>query len=225
MFAVKKFAPLLALLVLSCGKHNYDNSVYSSVTFLNNSSYYVSIHSTSFSGPILIDKLAAGNSYSTTLSPSNNHGLGSMFSIEYWHLVASDAEFACGDVWTGGIDPNVQISQNMEAGEEYVIKIPQPKKLELNEAFFKITNTSGEHFELNRLSTYFKQAGNGEVSVPSGKVGIYRNRGETEIESYTITQGFNKYPFPEFIAKSGYIYNFEFDGNSVKTKEEQKIIF
>jgi len=219
-------ALLLALLFFSCGKHSSDDlSDFGKVTFLNESSYSISIRQSFFSGSVLIDKLVSGDSYTAYLSPSNNYGAGSVFSIEYWYLVASEAEFACGDVWTGGIDPNVQISQNIEAGKEYIIQIPQPKELKLNEAFFKIQNTSSKPFELNHLGTYFKQAGNGELSVPNGKVGIYRIDGETEIEDYTITQGFNKYPFPQFTAKNGYIYVFEFNGSSVKQIGEQKIIF
>jgi len=227
MFAIKKFAILLALLALSCGKHDSDNSL-SSVTFFNNSSYSVRIHSTSFSGQILIDNLASGMSYSTKLSPSDNYGTGSVFSVEYWLLVASDAEFACGDVWTGGIDPNMQILQNIEAGGDYIIQIPQPKKLELMEAFLKIRNISNKDFKLNRLSETYRQAGNGEVSVPSGKIGFYKvesRNGEAEIEGYTITQVFEQYPFPEFTAKNGYIYAFEFNGDLIKQTGEQKIIF
>jgi len=225
MFAIKKFAPLLALLFLSCGKHSFDNLFSSSVTFFNNSSYSVSIHAESFSGPVLIDKLASGRSFSTTLNPSNNYGVGSVFSIEYWYLVASDAEFACGDVWTGGIDPNMQISHNIEAGNEYTIQIPQPKELELKEFFLKILNASNKPFELNHLGTHFKQAGNGELPVPSKKVGFYKMNGEIEIKGYTITQVYEQYPFPEFTAKNGYIYAFEFNGNSVEKTGEQKIIF
>lgn len=226
MFATKKFAPLLALLALSCGKHEFGNSAsLSSITFFNNSSYHVSIYEEFFGGSILVDKLASGMSYSTIINPSNNYGSGSMFSIEYWYLVANYAECSCGDVWIGGIDSDAQISQNMEVDENYVIQIPQPKSLKLKEAFFKILNTSGNYFELNHLSNTFRQAGNGEISVPSGKVGIYKVNGETEIKGYTIAQVSERYPFPEFTAKTGYIYNFEFDGNEVKTKEEQKIIF
>jgi len=225
MFAIKKFALLLALLTLSCGKHDFDNPFSSSVTFFNNSSYYVSIHAESFSGPVLIDKLASGMKHSTTLNPSNNYGVGSVFSIEYWYLVASDAEFDCGDVWTNGIDPNMQISQNIEAGKNYTILIPQPKELELKEFFFKILNASNKPFELNHLGTFYRQAGNGEFPVPSGKVGFYRMNGETEIKGYTITQVYKEYPFPEFTTKNGYIYAFEFNGNSVKQTGEQKIIF
>jgi len=225
MFATKKFAPLLALLALSCGKHDFDNSLYSSVTFFNGSSYYVSIHSSFFSGPVLIDKLASGMSYSTTLNPSDNYGSGSVFSMEYWYLVANYDECSCGDVWTGGIDKNLQISQNIEAGKDYVIEIPNPENLELKEAFFKILNTSGKPFGLKIGGVLFSQAGNGGFSVPHGKFGIYRINGKTEIEGYNITQVFEQYPFPEFTAEPGYIYNFEFDGNLVKTKEKQNMIF
>jgi len=228
MFAIKKFAPLLALLALSCGKHNFDNSDYlSSVTFFNNSYYYISIHSTSFSGPILVDKLTPGKSYPTTLSPSDNYGIGSTFSIEYWYLVANYKECSCGDVWINGIDPNVQISRNLEAGKSYVINIPEPtEKFEFNGAFFKILNISDKPFELNHLGGYFRQAGNGELSVPSGKTGVYEMNGNTEIKGYTITPSMSEqYPFPEFTAKNNYIYDFEFDGKEVKIKGEQKITF
>jgi len=229
MFALKKFAPLLALLALSCGKHDNDSFVsLSSVTFFNSSSYSVSIHVESFSGPALIEKLAPGKRHSTTLNPSDNYGTGSVFSIEYWYLVASYSECSCGDVWIRGIDPNVQISRNLEADKSYVIQIPQPKKLELNEVIFKILNTSDKPFELNYFSQFFGQAGNGEYPVPSGKIGVYKmgsNDGETEVKGYTITQTFERYPFPEFIAKSGYIYNFEFNGKEVKTIGEQNIMF
>jgi len=215
---------ILCLLSLSCGKHDFDNSVYSSVTFFNNSSYNVSIHAESFSGPVLIDKLESGKSFSAKFSPSHNYGSGSVFSVEYWHLVASDAEFSCGDVWTGGIDPEMQISQNIEAGKDYTIQIPQPKKLELWEFFLKILNSSNKDFKLNYLGTTYRQAGNGELSVPSGKVGIYKMDSRDGYAEITITQS-EQYPFPEFTAKNGYIYDFEFNGNSVKQTGEQKIIF
>jgi len=228
MFAIKKFVPLLTLLVFSCGKNEQaiNHSNYSSVIFFNNSSYYISIHSTSFSGPLLVDKLESGKSYSTMLNPSDNYGAGSVFSIEYWYLVANDVECSCGDVWIGGIDPDMQISQNMVAGGEYPIQIQQPKSLELNDkvAFFKILNTSGEHIELHHLNDYLKQI-DGVVPVPSGKIGIYKMNGETEIERYAITQISNEYPLPEFTAKSGYIYDFEFNGNSVKSIGEGQKIF
>jgi len=225
MFAIKKFALLLALLVLSCGKHDFDNSDYlSSVTFFNNSPYHISIYSTSFSGPILVDKLIPGKSHHTSLSPSYNYGAGSVFSIKYWYLVANYGECSCGDVWTSNIDPDTQISRNIEAGKNYVIEIPKPtEKFEFKEAFFKILNTSDKPFELRySKNNAIRQAGNGEFYVPSGKVGVYEMNGETK--DYNIIQG-EEYPLPEFTAKNNYIYEFEFDGNSVKTIGSQKITF
>jgi len=159
--------------------------------------------------------------FSTTLNPSDNYGAGSVFSIEYWYRVANDTESSCGDVWINGIDPNVQITQNIEVGGNYTIPIPQPKSLELKEAFIKILNSSGKPFELNYGSTTFRQAGNGGLSVPNGKVGIYQVNGE--INGYTITQVFEQYPFPDFTAESGSIYNFVFDGTSVRSTGEYKI--
>jgi len=225
MVAVKKIAgALFALLLVSCGKHGdlYSDSNLGTVTFFNESSYSVSVYQTSFSGPVLIDKLATGNTYSATVSPSDNYGVGSVFSIRYWYLVEHD-------VWTGGIDPDAQITQNIEAGKSYVIQIPQPSKLELTEAFFKILNTSGMPIEFNRLGVHYRQAGNGELSVPSGQSGIYKiNSSElgVEIKDHTIFQVIDQYyNVPEFTAKNGYIYNFEFNGSSVIPKGEQKINF
>jgi hypothetical protein len=228
MVAVKKFAgALFALLLASCGKHSgldLDSNL-GTVVFFNESSYSISVHESSFSGPILVDKLATGNTYSVEVSPSNNYGVGSVFSIRYWHLVTNDG----GDVWTGGIDPNVQIVQNIEAGKNYVIQIPQPSKLELTEAFVRILNTSGMPIEFNRLGVHYKQAGNGELAVPSGQSGIYKidsSESGVEIKDYTVFQQIAQYyPVPEFTAKNGYIYDFEFNGSSVIPMGEQKIDF
>jgi len=228
MVTVKKIAgALFALLLASCGKHSdvdLDSNL-GMVTFFNKSSYYVSVYQTSFSGPVLIDKLATGAHNSVTVSPSDNYGVGSVFSIRYWYLVTNDG----GDFWTGGLDPNAQITRNIEAGESYVIQIPQPSRLELTEAFVKILNTSGMPIEFNRLGVHYKQAGNGELSVPSGRSGIYKidsSESGVEIKYYTIFQLIDQYyPIPEFTAKNGYIYNFEFDGNTVIPKEEQRINF
>jgi hypothetical protein len=223
--------PLLALQFFSCGKHDFegDNFQKGKVTFYNESSYNVSIHESSFSGYPLVEKLAPGNSFSVELNPSNNYGSGTVFSIKYWYLVANGTELSCGDVWTGGIDPNMQISQNIISGKSYVIQISSPSKLELREAFIKIINMSNNSIEFNYLGNFFKQAGcNGELPVPSGKTGTYRvseSFGEVEIKGYTITQGFEQYSFPDLVAKNGYVYNYEFNGNSIIKKGEQNLIF
>lgn len=234
MFAPKKFAPLLALLALlafSCGKHELeDDSPKGEVVFFNESSYDVSVHESAFSGPVLVEKLAPGSSFSTMLRPSDSF-VGTVFSIVYWYKVASGAELACNDVWTSGIDPNKQIVQNIAGGESYVIQIPQPKELELNGSFIKILNASNMPLEFNYLGNFKKQADNMETSVPSGKVGVYKvndnnySNKPAEIIGYTITQVFEKYPFPELIAKNGYVYNYEFDGKTVTKTSEQKLTF
>jgi len=232
MFATKKFVPLLALLALSCGKHDIedDSLQKGKVTFYNESSYNVSVHESFFGGYSLVEKLAPGKAFSVMLNPSNNYNVGTVFSIVYWYLVASGTEFACSDVWTSGIDPDKQITQNIIGGEDYVIYISPPLKLELRGSFIKILNTSNMPFEFNYLGTVFKQADNMELTVPSGKAGIYKvsdnYSGVIEIKGYTITQGSEKYPFPELTAKNGYMYNYKFNGNSVeKEKEEQNLIF
>jgi len=231
MFAIKKFVPLFALLFLSCGKHGIedDSLQKGNITFYNESSYNVSVHELSFSGRPLVEKLAPGSSFSVTLSPSDNYGSGTVFSIVYWYLVASGTELACGDVWTNGIDPDMQITQNIISGKNYIIQIPKPSKLELRSSYIKILNASNMPFEFNYLGNFFRQADNIEISVPSGKLGVYKISDnyskETEIKGYTITQVSKHYPFPELIAKNGYIYNYEFDGNSVTKKGEQNLIF
>ncbi|MCL2206783.1 MAG: hypothetical protein FWB90_01655 [Fibromonadales bacterium] len=209
---------LLALLSLSCGKHGHETSYDSlaEVIFYNESNYHISIYHTSFSGSLIVDKLAPGQIYSTELYPSNNYGIGSVFSVRYWYLIEGE------NFWTGGIDPDAQITQNIEAGQRYIIQIPSPKKLEGSEAFFKVLNASGMPIEFRRYGTVFVQI-NGEHSVPSGKTGIYKiNSGE--ISEYTIFQQIdNYYPIPEFTAKNGYIYIFEFNGTEVIPAGEQKI--
>jgi hypothetical protein len=224
-------ALLFALLFISCGEHDLEPSNTAQVTFFNESSYSIGIHESHFDGPLLIDKLLPGNSFSVNLRPSDNYGSGSVFSVKYWRLVASGAELSSGDVWAGGIDPNMQISQNIEAGRSYIIQIPNPSKLELQETFIKILNASGKDFSLNYLSMVYYQAGEGnkELPVPKGKVGVYKfdsKNGDVEIKGYTLRQGIEEYyPFPDFTAKNGYVYSFEFNGSSVEKTGEQNLIF
>ncbi|MDR3000115.1 MAG: hypothetical protein LBU89_02530 [Fibromonadaceae bacterium] len=213
------------LLLFSCGNHDINKPhemLPGKVTFFNESSFTVNVHHQHFGGSLLIEKLSPGSSRTLELEPSNNYGNGDMFSIRYWHLVASGAELACGDVWTGFIDPNMQIQQNIESGSNHVIQIPNPSsKLELRETFVKIANASNMPFEFNYLSSFYRQAcDGGDLPVAPGKIGVYRVSdffiGKIEIKGYTITQGFEQYPFPELIAENGYIYSYEFNGNSVQ---------
>jgi len=208
---------LFAVLVASCGKIYEAPSDDSGVVhFFNESSYSVSIHHSSFSGPVIVDKLPAGEIYSTTISPSNNYGVGSVFPIRYWSFFEGE--------WIGGTDPdpNAQIKQNIEAGKIYTIPIPQPTKLERAEVFLKILNSYSMPIEINRLMMSIYQV-NGELPIPSGKTGIYKiNTGE--FKRYSVNKGQSTFiDIPEFTAKKGYIYSFEFDGTEVISKGEQEI--
>jgi len=207
-----------AVLAISCGKHEIlsptDNAS-AEIKFVNESRYSVSIHNTSFSGPIIVDKLAPGHSASVMVYPSNNHGVGSVFPIRYWYRIEGS------DTWTGGAnpDPNAQITRNIEADKSYVIYIPQPAKLVGASSYLRMKNSSDMSIEFNRLSIHYKQM-NGEVPIPSGYTGIYEIEhspsGVEYYEYYTVYQGMaNYYKIPDFIAKTGYIYNFEFDGTRV----------
>jgi len=235
MLAIKKFAQqksallyftVALLLLASCGNHIFEeaNSTQAAVTFCNDSSYSIVIHQTNFDGPILSELIPA-HCFSTNINPSNNYGIGSVFSIEYWHLLEND-------VWVGGKDPDRQITQNLEAGKSYFISIPQPKSLELYESFIRIANTSDMDLDLNCLGMVFYPV-NGELPVPSNKSGLYRGNNlknsacfsNGEVKDLTVRQGLQTtYPFPGFAMVNGYIHNFEFDGNEVIQKDDEKII-
>jgi hypothetical protein len=230
MFAMKKFAPLLALLAFSCGNYGLDSPDRGNVTFYNASSYSVTIYHSSFSGFVLVEKLASGKSFTTTISPSNNHGIGDMFAFEYFFMVASGNEVLGGDIWAGSdkqIDDQEQ--QNIEAGKSYTIRIPNPKNWKSSESFVKIINKSDKSIEFNHLGTFYRMVDNLETSVPSGKVGVYKVNGisstekSVEIKDCTITQMVKPYTIPTFTAEVGNIYSFEFDGKEVKLIRDYKI--
>ncbi len=240
---------LFALLFLSCstqeftpeentfksnGENPTDNN-FGKVKFVNESSYRVSIRESAFTGPVLVDTLKSGETHEVNVRPSG-YGFSTVFSIVYLPQVASGMEFSSGDVWTSGIDPNVQISQNIEAGQTYGIQIPQPPNLELTEAFLKIVNNSDNSIKLMRLNLAFGQAGNNIIAVPSGKTGVYRIDGinastaEVNFSNYFINQVLDDHPMPVFTAKRGYVYTFEFNNENEEEPirqigEEQKLIF
>jgi hypothetical protein len=213
---------LFAFLAVSCGESVPDVSP-GNVTLINESSYSVSVYHGSFSGALLVDTLPSGSSYSTIVSTSDNYGIGSVFSIRYWFC-------AGGKAWTTGIDPNEQIQRNIEAGKSYEIQIPNSSNIGWEDSFIKIQNASDDSFHFNYLNQFYRQAGTGEFPVPAGETGIYKinpsdNHG-LEIVGYTITQVFKPtFPFPDFTAEKGHIYNYIFDGDSVEKarKWEEKI--
>lgn len=221
-------ALLFAVLFISCGSSGLDSQDQGNVTFYNASSYSVTISHSSFSGPILIEKLASGKSFTTTINPSNN-GISDVFSFEYFFMVASEAEVSGGNVWaTGGQQIENQELQYIEEGKNYTIRIPNPKKLDWSEAFVKIINKSDKSIEFNYMGVFYRLDNLG-TSVESGKVGVYKVYGvslsepSVEIEGYTITQVVEPYLIPTFTAEAGYIYTLEFDGKEVKLISEDKI--
>jgi len=215
------------LLLISCGKHTFDtpNSAMAQVTFCNDSSYKVTIYQDYFGGPILAEDLLPADCFDAEVNPSDNYGAGSVFSIEYWHLIEND-------ILVGGKDPDRQITQNLKAGENPVISIPQPKNLDLQESFIRVFNASGMDLELNCLNVAFYPV-NGELPIPSNKSGFYRGNNvkntscfsNDNVKDLTVRQGLQtQYPFPEFTMTNGYIYNFKFDGKEVIQNETEKII-
>jgi hypothetical protein len=197
------------------------------ITFHNESSYSVTVHQDAFSGPVLLE-LSPGQSKRVDVRASDNYGVGSTFSIEYRYRVVDGTDLASGEVWANGIDPNIQLNLVVEENKPYTLQIPQPQALEFSRAFVKIINTSNMQFELHYLGTAFKQAGNGNLPVPPGKIGVYEFSSTTEgilFSGYTVHNSLQSVPVPDFTVKNSHIYNFTYDGTSVTKTGEQKILF
>jgi hypothetical protein len=198
------------------------------VTFFNESSYKVVVHEGAFSGRVLLE-LNSGQTKPVAVRPSDREGAGSTFSVEYLYRISDGFDADSGDVLASGIDPNVQINFNVEANKSYTKQIPQPSALEFKMAFIKILNTSSLQFELAYMSTSFKQTGNGNLSVPTGKTGVYKLEGIPTAgklyHDYRVVSTFQKTTVPDFIARNGYIYSFSYDGSAVTQTGEQSIVF
>jgi hypothetical protein len=227
-------ALFFAVQFLSCGKHDGldENPDLVRVTFYNESSYSVTIYQDHFDGYILAEKLASGMSHTAKLSPSNNYGIGSTFSIEYWFMVANKTEISGGeDIWaSSGAEIDNQIpGNNLEAGKSYTITIPQPANWRTSESFIRIVNKSENSIEFNHLGTFYRLDGSLENAVLRGKVGVYKVRKVDQSENYveisgrTITQVSKSYPLPDFTAVDGHLYTFEFDGKEVKKIGDKKL--
>jgi hypothetical protein len=203
------------------------------VTFFNESSYKIVIHQDAFSGPVLLE-LSAGGSKRIDVRVSDNHGIGSTFSIEYLYRINDAFDTESGEVIASGIDPNVQINFVIEENKSYTKQIPQPAKLEFRNAFIKILNSSSLQCEFRHLGTVFKQTGNGNVPVAPGKTGVYKLPLGTEggipdsgrlYQNYEVAANFVSTAIPAFTAMNGYIYSFTYNGSSVVKTREQTIIF
>jgi hypothetical protein len=198
------------------------------VTFMNESSYSVIVHKDAFSGPVLLE-LSAGQSKKVDVRTSDNYGVGSTFSVEYLYRINDGFDADSGEVLASGIDPNMQINFVVEADKSYTKQIPQPSALEFKSAFIKILNASNMQFELAYMGTSFKQTGNGALSVPMGKTGVYKLEGiPTDgklYHDYRLVSTFQNTTIPDFTAKNGWIYSFTYDGSAVTKTGEQSITF
>ena len=198
------------------------------VTFINYTSYDVVVHKDYFNGVVLLE-LSAGQTKSTDVRTSDNYGIGSVFSIEYLYKINDGFDTESGNIIASGIDPNVQINRVIEEGRNYTIQIPQPANLEFKTAFLKILNSYNLPFELRYLGTSFMQTGNGNLSVPPGKTGVYKiesipNNGKL-MENYRVVTNFNSTTIPDFTVRNGFVYSFTYNGTAVSKTGEQTIIF
>jgi hypothetical protein len=198
------------------------------VTFMNESSYSVVVHQDAFSGPVLLE-LSSGQSKRVEVRTSDNYGVGSTFSVEYLYRISDGFDADSGEVLASGIDPNMQLNFVVEADKSYTKQIPQPSGLEFRSAFIKILNTSNMQFELAYLGTSFKQTGNGNLSVPTGKTGVYKLESIPAdgklYHDYRLVSTFQNTAVPDFTAQNGYIYSFSYDGSAVTKTGEQSITF
>jgi hypothetical protein len=198
------------------------------VTFFNESSYGIIVHQDAFSGPVLAE-LGAGQTKKVDVRTSDNYGVGSTFSIEYLYRITDAFDAESGEVIASGIDPNIQINFVVEENKTYTKQIPQPQNLEFQAAFIKILNSGSLQFELHYLSSALKQTGNGNLSVASGKTGVYKLEGipseGKNIENYTCVSTFQETVIPDFTAQNGFIYTFTYNGSSVTQTGSQSIVF
>ena len=198
------------------------------VTFFNESSYKTVVHRNAFSGPVLLE-LNAGQSRTIDVRISDNHGVGTVFSIEYIYRITDSFDIDSGDVFASGLDPNVQINRMIEENKPITIQIPQPANLEFRSAFIKILNSHNLPCELRYGGNVFKQAGNDNIPVAPGKTGVYKLDGIPAdgrlYQNYQVFSNFIPTTIPDFTAMNGVIYSFTYNGSSVVKTGEQTILF
>jgi len=198
------------------------------VTFFNESSYRVNVRRDVFDGPLVVE-LASGETSTVDVRISDN-AFGTTFSIEYLYQVTDGFDADSGDIFAIGIDINVQINRLIEENRSITIQIPQPTNLEFRTAFIMILNTHNLPIELRYFGSILRQAGNGNIPIAPGRIGIYRLEqipagGERSFQGLNVVSSFDSTSVPEFTARNGIIYSFTFNGTSVTKTREQTIIF
>lgn len=197
------------------------------IQLFNDSSYSVIVHRDAFSG-VVIAELESGELKEVKVAASNNYGIGTTFSIEYKTKVFNEFETACGDVYAYGIDPNMQITMNLETGKEYQLRIEQPSDLVFETSFIRIINSSANYYELRNNGICYKQAGNGALTVDTGKTGVYEipvgSKGKN-FEGYKLTTVFSSLDIPSFLIEYNRSYTFVFDGESITKVSDNKLSY
>ncbi|MDR0707252.1 MAG: hypothetical protein LBF60_05170 [Treponema sp.] len=199
------------------------------ITFKNDTQFYVQVHQVSFSGPVAAE-LAPGETVLIEVQPSANHGVGSTYCVTYQYNVADEADDYSGKVFAEGLDPNAQLTFDIQAGAAYAKQIPVPDGIEFSKAFVRIRNAStsvsasaAPQFELAYYGTSYKQAGNQEVSVPMGKTGVYEFA-PGDLSNYRLQSVFNEIAMPSTQLQKGFIYDFIFtnEGNAASVIPDVK---
>ena len=197
------------------------------VTFWNESSYNIIIHRDSFGGPVLLELSAGDPAKTIPVRISDDHGLGTVFSIEYLYRINEGFDTDSGEVIASGIDPNVQIPYVIKENESITVQISNPSNLEFKTAFIKILNAHNLPCELKNYGRVLRQ-NNGNTPVAPGKTGIYKESVSAEGElysGYTVAAFYESASVPDFTVKNGNIYSFHYNGSSVTKTGEQTILF
>ncbi|MDR1219935.1 MAG: hypothetical protein LBK73_10055 [Treponema sp.] len=199
------------------------------IRFKNDTQFYVQVHQVSFSGQVVAE-LTPGESVLIEAQPSENHGVGSTYCVTYQYNVADESDVYSGKVFAEGLDPNAQLTFDIQAGAAYTKQIPIPDGIEFSKAFIRIRNAStpasasaAPQFELAYYGTSYKQAGNQEVSVPMGKTGVYE-LASGDFSNYRLQSVFNEIAMPSTQLQNGFVYDFVFtnEGNAASVIPDVK---
>jgi hypothetical protein len=200
---------------------------YATITFVNETQFYVNVHRDFFSGPVIL-ALLPGKSGTVEAPPSDNYGFGSTFSITYDFNIAEEDDSYSGKVFAvSNYVPDAQISFYVEKGETYTKQIPIPEGITFNAAYIRIKNDTDSHFELSQFSRSFKQAGNDEISVPAGETGIYSFT-ENDIPNLSfndmrLQSVFQEFGITGFQMQKGWIYDLCFTETDIHPKIIQDV--
>jgi len=231
---------LCPCIFISCENNNIEqgeNIKTVKVTFLNESSYYAKVHRDSFYGPIIAEVNTINRESIAFLRPSENDGIGTVFSIEFIIFpVNDDIKSENNEIFVSCYDANIQIKKIIKEAEPCVIQIPHPVNLVCKTAFIKIINTHNLPVELRYVGRFIKQADNKTITIAPYGQGIYKLDGIPDdgenCRYYNIVTTFESTYFSDFISRNGIyitknenIFHYTFNGSSIIKTGEQKIVF